>query len=135
MPYYSCHTAFQTRCSDMVCVCLLSLFPPPNQHLLTHTHTGMSLPTANILHGHYRYTSDLLRLSTTSSPSHYRTWPMYHSPIKLDELPPFLSRHPDQALASYIHMGLPMGFRIGYSHNRANQRSQNLNHPSALGSC
>ena len=92
----------------------------------------MSLPTANIIQGRYRYTSDLLKLSITSSPSPYCTWPMYQFPIKLDELTPFLTRHPDQALASYIHMGLLTGFRIGYSHNHAHLHSRNINHPSAL---
>ena len=97
-----------------------------------HTHASLSVPSVNIIHGCYQYTSDL-KLTVTSSPSPFRTWPMYQSPIKLEELTPFLTRHPDQALASYIHMGLLTGFRIGYSHNRAHLRSRTTNHPSALG--
>ena len=98
----------------------------------SHTQVGMSLPAANILQGHYRYTSDLLKLSAASSPSLHHNWPIYQSPINLDQISPFLSRHPDQALASYIHMGLLTGFRIGYSLNRVHLRSRNANHPSAL---
>jgi hypothetical protein len=74
-----------------------------------------------------------MKLLTTSSSSPHRAWPTYQSPIKLEQLVPFLNRHPDQALASYIHMGLLTGFRIGYSHNRAHLRSRTTNHPSALG--
>lgn len=115
-------------------MCVSSLFLPlPPAPPFAHTHADLSLPTANIIHGYYQYTSNLVKLSTTSSPSPYCTWPLYHSPIKLDELAPFLNSHPDQALASYIHVGLPTGFRIGYSLNCANLRSHNLNHPSTLG--
>ena len=101
--------------------------PPAN-----HTCSTISLPSANIIHGQYRYIADLLHLATASSHSPYRTWPAYHSPIKMDQLAPFLASHPDQALASYIQMGLLTGFRIGYSRNRAQMRSRNTNHPSAL---
>ena len=97
-----------------------------------HTQAGMFLPAANIIQGHYQYTADLLQLSATSSPSPHLHWPMYHSPIKVDGIIPFLTRHPDQALASYIHTGLLTGFRVGYSLNRAQLRSRNVNHPSAL---
>lgn len=97
-----------------------------------HTCSTISLPSANIIHGQYRYIADLLHLATASSHSPYRTWPAYHSPIKMDQLAPFLASHPDQALASYIQMGLLTGFRIGYSRNRAQMRSRNTNHPSAL---
>ena len=55
---------------------------------------------------------------------------MHPSPIKLEELAPFLNR---QVLSSYIHMSLLMGFRIGYSHNHAHKRSCTNNHPSVLG--
>jgi hypothetical protein len=56
--------------------------------------------------------------------------PLANIPIP-HKVGPFLNRHPDQALASYIHMGLLRGFRIGYRHNRANLRSRTTNHPSS----
>ena len=90
------------------------------------------LPSANIIQHRYLYTSDLLKLATNSSRPPYQTWPLYRSPIELDQLAPFLANHPDQALASYIHMGLLSGFRIGYTHNRTQLCSCNANHPSAL---
>lgn len=60
------------------------------------------------------------------------TWPTYQSPIKLQELAPFLQCHPDQAFASYIHTGLANGFHVGFTHDRARLRSRGKNHPSSL---
>ena len=95
-------------------------------------HSVISLPSAGITQDRYQYTADLLKLSATTSSTTHSDWPRYQSPIKLDQLAPFLARHPDQALASYIHMGLLNGFRIGYSCCRTQLRSRNTNHPSAL---
>ena len=81
----------------------------------THPALALSLPFASIYQDHYRYTDDLLTLSAYSSLSAPRTWPIYQSPIKLQELAPFLYHHPDQAFASYIHSGLVTGFRIGFT--------------------
>lgn len=99
--------------------------------LPSHTQEGVTVPAANIFGSRYRYTADLLELSSISSPSSYSDWPTYQSPIKLDQLAPFLDRHPDRALAAYIQRGLISGFKVGYSHNRAHLRSRNINHPSA----
>ena len=73
-----------------------------------------------------------MELSAGSSPSPHCAWPTYHSPIKLDQLAPFIARHPDGALASYIQRGLQTSFKIGYSQDRACLRSHNINHSSAL---
>lgn len=105
--------------------------------LAAGSHTGLlstpiSLPSAGIFQDHYRYTDDLLRLSASSSTSIPHHWTTYQSPIKLEELAPFLCIHPDQALASYIRTGLSTGFRVGFNHDRAQLRSRGKNHPSAL---
>ena len=92
----------------------------------------MTVPAANIFGSHYRYTTHLMELSASSSPSPHCAWPTYQSPIKLDQLAPFIARHPDRALASYIQRGLQTGFKIGYSQDRACLRSHSINHPSAL---
>lgn len=91
-----------------------------------------SLPSANLSQGHYRYTGDLLRLSAAINPSPHLTWPVYKSPINIDGLVPFLTRHPDKSFAIYIQTGLTSGFRIGYSNGRSQLRSRQSNHPSAL---
>ena len=99
----------------------------------THqAHSAISMPSANIICGRYRYVEELCQLSATTSPSPHQSWPTYQSPIKLDHLAPFLASHPDQVLAAYIRIGLTFGFRIGYSRDRARLRSRNSNHPSAL---
>ena len=84
------------------------------------------------MNGKYQYTSDLAQLSATSSPSPIQHWPRYRSPIRLDELAPFLARHPDQTFATFIHGGLSAGFRIGFTNDRANLTALGRNHPSAL---
>ena len=96
-------------------------------------YSSITLPPANIIQGCYLYTADLLQLATVSSCSPYQTWLTYLSPIQLNLIAPFLASHPDQAFASYIHMGLLTGFRIGYSDDRALLCSCNANHPSAHG--
>ena len=96
-----------------------------------HTHSTISLPPANIIQGSYLYTADLLQLEASSSSSHYLSWPTYQSPIKLDQLTPYLASHPDQNFASYINRGLLTGFRVGYSLDRSLLRSRKANHPSA----
>ena len=94
--------------------------------------SAIDLPPANIIQGRYVYTADLLQLATLSSCPPCQTWPTYQTPIKLDLIAPFLSSHPDQTFASYIHMVLLTGFRIGYNCDRAQLRSRKANHPSAL---
>ena len=92
----------------------------------------VSVPSAGVFQGHYRYTDDLLKLSATSTSSPSQDWPTYKSPIKLDELGPFLTCHPDQTFASYILSGLANGFRVGFSRDRAHLKSRGKNHPSSL---
>ena len=99
--------------------------------LPSHAREGITVPAANIFGSRYRYTAHLLELSAISSPSSYTAWPTYPSPIKLDQLAPFIASHPDRSLASYIQRGLLSGFKIGYSRDRACLRSRNINHPSA----
>ena len=41
------------------------------------THHAISLPAANIIHGRYRYTQDLLMLAGTATPHPTHTWSMY----------------------------------------------------------
>ena len=105
---------------------------PPATTTCQTGHAQCSLPAANIRQGHYQYTPDLLHLATTSSRAPYQSWQLYRSPIRLDLMAPFLNSHPDQAFASYIHMGLLMGFRIGNTQDRAQIRCRHTNHPSAL---
>ena len=88
--------------------------------------------SANISHDRYRYTDDLLKLSTSSTPAPLQSWPTYRSPINLGELTPFLGRYPDQALAAYIRTGLSSGYRVGYHCDRSQLRSRGRNHPSSL---
>ena len=95
-------------------------------------HATLTLPAANIRQGRYQNTPDLLRLATSSSCSPYQSWPLYRSPIRLDLIAPFLDSHPDQAFASYIHMGILTGFRIGYAQDRTQLHCRRTNHPSAL---
>ena len=92
----------------------------------------MSVPAANMVNGKYRCTTDLAHLSATSSPSPNEHWPRYRSPIHLDELTPFLARHPDQAFAAFIHVGLSAGFRIDFTDDRANLTARGRNHLSTL---
>ena len=94
--------------------------------------SAITLPAANIYQGRYRYTLNLVRLATASSHPLCQTWPIYQSPIKLDLIIPFRDSHPDPAFAAYIHMGLLMGFRIGYAQDRLQLRCHTMNHPSAL---
>ena len=113
----------------------LCILPLPLLHHRTFLATGplaLSLPSASIYQDHYRYTEDLLTLSASSSLPAPQPWPTYQSPIKLRELAPFLCRHPDQAFASYIHSGLVTGFRIGFTHDRAQLRSRGRNSPPVL---
>ena len=89
----------------------------------------MSLPCANIVNGRYRYTDDLLTLSTAAAHPVTR-WPRYQSPVRAELLRPYLEAHPDQAFAMYIANGLVNGFHIGFAHRSAQLRSRNRNHPS-----
>ena len=91
---------------------------------------GIQLPCANIINGHYRYTSDLLALASSPSSPQKAPWPHYRSPVRLDLLRPSLEAHPDQAYASYISEGLSHGFRIGFNHQLVSLRSCQRNHPS-----
>ena len=98
-------------------------------HFKLDHHSTISMPSANIICGRYRYVEELCQLSATTSPSPHQSWPTYQSPMKLDHLAPFLASHPDQVLAAYIRTGLTFSFR---SQDRAWLRSGNSNHPSAL---
>lgn len=100
--------------------------------MLRPTGQAVSLPFANIVAGHYRYTEELLQLSSVSTSHASYGWPRYHTPIQIDSLLPFLMSHPDKAFAAYIHEGLTNGFRIGYSHAHSRLFSRGSNHPSAL---
>ena len=93
---------------------------------------AISLPCANIFNGRYRYLEDLMQLSAAATPSQDLRWPQYHTPIEMDRLSVFLSSHPDQAFAAYIHQGLTHGFRIGFNSSFTQLQSRSSNHPSAL---
>lgn len=71
-------------------------------------------------------------MTAQSSPSPNQDWLAYQSPINLQEIRPYLARHPDQELASYILTGLTCGFRVGYTGPREQLHSRQKNHPSAL---
>ena len=92
----------------------------------------VSLPCANIVHGQYRYTSDLTTLASTVAPSSAARWPCYHTPIQLDLLQPYLDIHPDQTYATYIANGLRDGFRVGCEYGAGQLKPRNRNHPSCL---
>ena len=90
-----------------------------------------TLACANIVRDRYCYTGDLLQLAATTAPPLGLGWPVYHTPIQLERLTPFLDSHPDRAYAAYIWDSLAHGFRIGFDHCSP-LHSQNVNHPSAL---
>ena len=52
--------------------------------------------------------------------------------MRLDNLPPYLSCHPDQSFASYIRRGFVEGFRIGFDRSAVSLHSDHRNHPSSL---
>ena len=104
--------------------------PPPLPGWVSMWHP-VSLSCANIMAGHYRYTSDLLQLASTTLSHPTTPWPQYRSPVRVDLLQPFLDSHPDQPFATYIQEGLLHGFRVGFNHNQPNLQSSRRNHPSA----
>ena len=83
-----------------------------------------------IVGSRYIYTQDLLSLEShqsTQSPLQCSRGP---SPLTLDRLQVYLSRHPDQQFSSYVSRGLWNGFHIGFSH-LSPLRPATHNHPSA----
>ena len=89
--------------------------------LPSYTLVGVTVCATNIFGRHYCYTTHFMELSASSSPTSHCVWLTYQSPIK--QLAPFIARHPDRALASYM----PAGFKIRYSYDRACLRSCNIN--------
>ena len=82
-------------------------FPPPSSilplGLLRPRQPGksISLPCASIVNGRYRYMDDLLRLLAGSTSHVDHGWPRYCTPIRVDNLCPFLASHPDQTRDKY----------------------------------
>ena len=66
---------------------------------------------------------DLSQLSAGSTSHINHGWPRYYTPIRVENLCPFLPAHPDQTFA---------GFRIGYSDPQPYLQSRVSNHPSSL---
>ena len=93
---------------------------------------SISLPCAGIVNGRYCYINDLLRLSAGSTSHIVHAWPRYCTPIRVDNLCPFLASHPDQAFAAYIYEGVTVGFRIGYIDSHRCPQSRVSNHISSL---
>ena len=93
---------------------------------------AISLDCANIVNGSYRYTQDLVQLAAFVSSQPSPLWPRYHSPIRMENLSPFLNSHPDATYAAYIREGLTKGFRIGFNYSNTSLRSRGSNHPSTL---
>lgn len=57
----------------------------------------ISLACANIVHGCYRYTSDLLGLAAAVPAHSSPAWPTYKMPFRVDNLVPYLESHPNAA--------------------------------------
>lgn len=93
---------------------------------------AISLSCANIVNGCYRYIGDLLQLTAASSSHPGHGWPIYHTPIHMERLHPFLISHPDKTFAAFMYKGLTTGFRIGFSRHHRQLHSRGTNHPSAL---
>ena len=108
--------------------------PPPSPGPASPRQTGqaISLPSASIVNGRYRYMDDLSQLSAGSTSHINHRWPRYYTPIRVENLCPFLAAHPDQTFAAYIYEGLTAGFRIGYSDPQPYLQSRVSNHPSSL---
>ena len=106
--------------------------PPPFLLVLPTDSSTISLPCANILHGQYRYTNDLLALAAAVAPKPATQWPRYHTPIQLSLLQPYLDAHPDQSYAAYIAQGLKEGFRIGFDYRWTQLKPCRKNHPTCL---
>ena len=83
-----------------------------------------------VVDSHYRYTQDLLALESCTphiSPNWCIRGP---SPLRLNLLAPYLSRHPDPRFAEYVAHGLSYGFHIGFS-RALPLRPATRNHPSS----
>ena len=91
------------------------------------------LPEANLYHGRYKYTPDLIQLSLAPNPTPAASWPKYHSPVNLDALTAYLDLYPDKDFAKFIRDGFQLGFHIGYTRPRVSDllRSRQTNHPSS----
>ncbi len=93
-----------------------------------------SLPLMGVVDNRYRYSADL-QLLESCTPLLSRlpvTWPLCPTPVSTQNLLPFLSQHPDQDFAHYIHNGFAFGFRIGFDRSRTALRANVRNHPSSL---
>ena len=93
---------------------------------------NLTLENMGIQSGCYRFTRDLLQLSSLGSPSPSMDWARGPSPITMDVLFPYLRMHPDQSFAEYIYNGLEQGFRIGFDPSTHQLRSSGHNHPSSM---
>ncbi len=92
----------------------------------------ITLKAANIVDGHYMYTSDLLKLEECKDSNHPIVWPTCPSPICCSNWVEFWASHPDRAFASYILSGLTTGFRVGFDRCSTPLRSAHRNHPSSV---
>ena len=59
-------------------------------------------------------------------------WPTYKTPIRVENLVPYLESHPDAAFSSSIHEGLCNGFRVGFDYHNATLHKRGANHPSVF---
>ena len=91
-----------------------------------------SLPSANIVHGTYRYTADIQALASKVAPHSTYPWTRYHTPIDLERLRPFLNSHPDRTFAALMFDGLSNGFRVGFDHQRQQLRSRGKKPPFSV---
>ncbi len=83
-----------------------------------------------IVDGHYRYTQDLLQLEAKHTTSLCPSLPRGPTPLILEALSVYLTCHPDQLFASYLHHGLCHGFHIGFDRSSP-LRTVSHNHPSS----
>lgn len=78
------------------------------------------------------YTSDLFGLAAAVPAHSSPAWPTYKTPIRVENLVPYLESHPDAAFSSYIHEGLCNGFRVGFDYHNATLHKRGANHPSVF---
>ena len=95
------------------------------------TWRGVSVQSANVVSGKYRYTEDLLRLGSCHGAGSNPAWPVCPTPLWLSHWKQLAESHPDRSYAAYVSQGLHLGFRIGFSRREAPIRSSVRNHPSA----
>ena len=79
----------------------------------------VSVQSANVVSGKYRYTEDLLRLGSCRGAGSNPAWPVCPTPLWLSHWRQLAESHSDRSYAAYVSQGLHSGFRIGFSHQDA----------------